>query len=724
MSKKIQLKFEPNQEHQLRAIESVVQLLDGMPRQQDGFQLQGDESVTNLPAYSAIPNEFWLENLNEVQRKNGLQESLFLETEDGPILQELGLDSWQYPRFTVEMETGTGKTYAYMRTIYELRKQYGFRKFIIVVPSVAIYEGVTSSFEDMRAHFNALYDNEPLHVTKYDGAQVSKLRSFASSSFTEVMVITVDSFNKPSNNIYKPSEKLPGEKLPIHYVQETRPILILDESQNYLSPLSKQALRTLKPLFAINYSATPKERPNPIYRLGPVQALQQNLVKRIEVLGVTEEFNLNNPQLQLALESISGGYTPEAKVKVLVSSGGKLVKKLVTLKKGDNLFELTKNESHRGLIVEEIDRGKKKIIFTNQEELGVTEKDESHSKSEIFRVQIEETVKKHIQKQLQMRKRGIKVLTLFFIDRVKNYQDEKGIIRKLFEESFEKLKHQDAFLKKLYAKEVHEGYFAQKKSKSGEVEFLDTAIEDDKKTKADKELEKVAYELIMRNKKRLLNFDEKVSFIFAHSALKEGWDNPNVFQICTLNNTQSEMKKRQEIGRGLRLCVNQDGERVMDESVNILTVIANESYEEYCMNLQREYAETGDVNMPPPSHARKWDAERNDKVYKKAEFRAFWEKLMRKTDYSIHIKTDEVVKNAVAKLNVQEYPEPRIAVTKGKFVSTNFKLELIETKLDIAKIKLTVTDTEGNSEDFSKWFRKGDDIAKIKKDDDLRDLRL
>jgi type III restriction enzyme len=719
---KLKLKFESDQEHQVKAIESVVGLFEGMPQTDDSFKMAGDETIANVPPYMTLDENWLLGNVQHIQGLNNLPPSMLLDTDDGEMVEGASLDTWHYSRFTIEMETGTGKTYAYLRSIFELRKRYGFRKFIIVVPSIAIYEGVIKSIDIMREHFRSLYDNEVLHLTKYDGQQISKLRSFANSSFTEVMVITLDSFNKSSNVIFKASEKLPGEKLPINYIQETRPILILDESQNYLSAKAKAALRTLKPLFGVCYSATPKERSNLIYRLGPVDAFRKNLVKKIEVLGVTED-NLNNPQLQLALEAITKGYTPTAKIKVMVYSQGKPERKTIEVKAADNIFDKTRNEAHRGLVVETIDRRKNKITFTNQEILSFNEK-ASVTKKDIFRVQIEETVRYHLRKQDELKKKGIKALSLFFIDRVANYQDQKGIIRQLFVEAFEKHKGSSTHFKKIKVEDVHRGYFAQKKNKKGEVEIVETHVENEKKTNEDKILEKAAYELIMKDKERLMSLEEQVSFIFAHSALKEGWDSPNVFQICTLNDTVSESKKRQEIGRGLRLCVNQQGERVQEEGVNVLTVIANENYDQYVSGLQREYVESGDVGMPSPSRARPYTATRNNKIFKSKEFKEFWMKLCQRTNYEIKIDSEKIIDQCINKLNGTIFPEPKITVTRGSFIITEFKFELISTVLEYARIRISISDTGGGSSIIENNFTKNSDFPKMAKDDRLKGLKI
>lgn len=738
---KIKIKFEANQEHQIKAVESVINLFQGMPKLETAFQL-GDDIIGNLQPYN-VPEEHWLyDNLQEVQTSfNQYTESLGssskidhpeikLQTDEGFLLEGIGkeFESHRYPSFTIDMETGTGKTYVYLRTIHELKKHYGFRKFIIVVPSIAIYEGVIKSFEITKEHFKTLYGNETIGITKYDGQQISKVRNFATSGFTEIMVITLDSFNKNTNLFYKSTEKLPGERKPFEYIQETRPILILDESQNYRSPISRTALRTLKPLFAINYSATPgtkaDETPNTLFKLSPVDAFRLNLVKKIQVWGISEDYNVNDPQLNLALNSISqSAYGLSAKFRTLVNEKGKMIEKIIDLKKNEELFLKTKNPLHRGIIIDVINKKDGTIVFTNGDEMVVKEDDNvSISKREIFRIQIEKTILEHFARQRQLRKMGIKVLSLFFIDKVANYINEDGLIKTLFDETFERLKRQDDYFKKIKPQDVREGYFAKKK----EV-FIDTALEDEKKTKEQRELEKVAYELIMKDKEKLLNLDEKVCFIFAHSALREGWDNPNVFQICTLNTSVSENKKRQEIGRGLRLCVNQKGERVLDEGVNILTVVANESYRSYVECLQKEYIDSGDLVPPQPSNASTTSAKRNDKVFRKKEFQQFWENLCRKTDYKINIDSTKLVEDCISKFNNHQFhfPEPRIIITKGQFIINTYNIELLEVKVGMAKISLSISDTEGGDLKSTQWFKKGADLSLVaNRDEKLKGYKI
>lgn len=717
MSKNIKLKFESNQEHQNIAVNSVINLFDGFSQNLVVNEF-GSDIEPNIAPYCNLDEGWLLDNLQAVQEQNNLQPNMVLDIDDGAMLDIDGYNTHRFPCFTIEMETGTGKTYAYLKTIFELNKKYGFRKFIIVVPSIAIYEGVAKSLEITKEHFKTLYGNTTVNPIKYDGQKIGKVKDFAVNPYINIMIMTIDAFNGKANNIYKATEKLPGEKKPYQYIQETKPIFILDESQNYLSAKSREALRTFNPLFAINYSATPKEKPNLIYRLSPVDAFKLNLVKKIQVEGVTEQHNLNDKDLSIIIEEVtrSNSGTIQATIKAHCVIEGKKQIKPVTLKKNDNLFDKTKNQDFEGFVVEDINIQTQQVFFTNGSVLG---SNDTHgitlSKKEIFRVQIEQTIRYHIERQKELRKKGIKVLSLFFIDRVDNYVQDDGIIKKLFDEAFNKLKHLEPELAKLNPEEVRSGYFAKKKVNKTTEAYADTAIDDNSKTKEDKEAEKEAYALIMKNKEDLLNFSQKVSFIFAHSALREGWDNPNVFQICTLNTATSENRKRQEIGRGLRLCVNQDGDRIKEENVNILTVIANEHYEEYCNDLQKEYRESGDVPPSKPSNARKSDATRNDRVYNTKEFREFWNLLAQKTDYVMHLDTPKLIGDCISVFNSPKtfFPESKIIITRGRFVMTTFTFKLNKVSAGLAQIDINITDTDNTERIIKgKWYGAGYDFGR------------
>ena len=717
---KIKFQFDPDQEYQLAAVRSVIDLFEGHTPYRPGF-LGSEEIVPNIPADEMLYDSDLRQNLEYVQEHNGLPVTGELEKDSGMVLEGIGVDSHDFPQFTVEMETGTGKTYVYLRTIYELNKHYGFTKFIIVVPSIAIYEGVFKTDLITRSHFASLYDNNTLNLIPYDGSRPGQVRNFANSSQIQVLLMTIDAFNKKSNNFYKATDKLQGSGLrPFEFVAATRPIVILDEPQSIDSTeKAKSAIRTLKPLFSLRYSATHRRSPNLIYRLSPVDAYHQGLVKKIEVTGVDALDNLND--MQLALEDVL--VSPfRAKIRTLVNRGGTSSLETVTVKQGDNLHKHTKRDEHLdGFKVEEISvTGEKPfILFENQVrlELGATT---APLRSEIFRAQIRETIIEHLQRQDKLRDLGIKVLSLFFIDRVSNFTDEDGIIRRLFDEEFDQLKSSYAYFKNLDAAEVRSSYFAKKKSPAGEM-----ALDTSSRNKEEREAEKAAFSLIMRDKEKLLSFDENVCFIFAHSALKEGWDNPNVFQICTLNQTISEVKKRQEIGRGLRLCVDQTGQRIFDEDVNVLTVVANDSYQDYVESLQNEYVADGESEAPPkPSSSRKSTAFRNDPIFLGPDFREFWEKLEQKADYIIKLQTEQVVKDCIQRLSSYRFPEPKIVISKGEFIMASYRIGLERVSGSVAHLKIVSKASDGSETSRSIPVQVGAKLDKVCKDDALRDFKV
>ncbi|WP_193063729.1 DEAD/DEAH box helicase family protein [Oceanobacillus oncorhynchi] len=727
MNNKLTLQYDDNQQFQLDAISSVVDLFEGVPYQEQKGLLSGIyDIIPNFPSDEILDEILLYENLQMVQRRNNdekrgseLELSQDLEVDDGMVLEVAGNNSIRVPHFTIEMETGTGKTYVYLRTIYELNERYGFTKFIIVVPSIAIYQGVLKSLNTMRSHFRRIYNNQDITAIAYDSNRIDELNSFASNTDLTVMIMTIDAFNKASNNIFKHTEKLPGELKPYEYIQETRPIMILDEAQNYETKKAKEAIRTLKPLFVLRYSATHRETPNLVYRLTPIDAFRNNLVKQIEVIGISELGNLNEDILRL-MEIKRNPLT--AKVRVLAFEHGELVERDITLKQDDDLFVKTKNPDYKQFVVEEIRYGKKEeeqvISFKNGVSLSVS--DSLLSKESIFRAQIERTVSVHMQRQQELKAQGIKVLSLFFIDRVKNYTAQDGIIKKLFDESFERLKkHYDDF-RDLSASEVRDGYFAKPKVDSPDEDAIDT----EGRTKAQREMEKRAFELIMKDKERLLSFEERVSFVFAHSALKEGWDNPNVFQICTLNQTSSTMKKRQEIGRGLRLAVNQEGKRAENHNINVLTVVANEQYESFVSRLQQEYIEDGIDAPPTPKTPEPSKVKRKEELYQSDEFNDFWKKLNKKMSYKVTIDTEKLIEQTVERLNKAKFPTPLIEITKGRFIMCEYKISLISVEGKRAKLIIRTEDTTGRKTEDEIYMEENDDLRKITKDERLRGFKV
>lgn len=727
MAKKLTLQYNADQQFQLDAISSVVDLFEGVPYQEQKELLTGIYDITpNFPPDEILDEILLFENLQMIQERNNeesrgseLEFSDDLVVDDGMVLEVAGNDSIRVPHFTIEMETGTGKTYVYLRTLYELKMRYGFTKFIIVVPSIAIYQGVLKSIETMRNHFRQLYDNQDISVISYDGDRIGELNTFASNTDLTVMVMTIDAFNKASNNIFKHTEKLSGEWKPYEYIQATRPIMILDEAQNFETNRAKEAIRTLKPLFVLRYSATHRETPNLVYRLTPIDAFKNNLVKQIEVIGVKELGNLNDQILRL-MEIKRNPLT--AIVRAIVLDQGEAVERDITLRQGEDLFTKTKNPDYKQFVVEEIRYGRQEdeqiILFENGVSLSVS--DSMLSKESIFRAQIERTISIHMQRQQALKAQGIKVLSLFFIDRVKNYTAHDGLIKRLFDESFERLKHHYDEYKGLSANEVREGYFAKPKADSPEEEAVDT----EGRTKAQREMEKQAFELIMREKERLLSFEEPVSFIFAHSALKEGWDNPNVFQICTLNQTSSTMKKRQEIGRGLRLAVDQEGKRAENHDVNILTVVANEQYESFVSRLQQEYIEDGTDAPPTPKRPEQGEVRRKEEVYNSEEFKEFWQKLNKKMTYKVEVDTEKLIEECVGRLNNAKFPSPLIEITRGRFVMCEYKISLIAVEGERAKLKIEMEDSKGGRLENEFYVQKDEDLKKVTKDDRLRGFKV
>ncbi len=538
----------------------------------------------------------------------------------------------------------------------------------------------------------------------YDGQKLSgSIRNFATSKNTEILLMTVDSFTTPTKNvIFKPSDKLPGELLPYQYLQQTRPILILDESQNYKSDKAKAALRTLNPLFAVEYTATPREKNNLVYRLTPYEAFRQNLVKKVQVAGVIETTTDTEGEVILQALEYSGNRLT-AKVQAELIEGGISTTETFTLFHGDNLERKTRNPRYSGYIVSNIVKSENAIYFENGQICHLSTHEESQNKEDVFRAQIRHTIKKHFERQQEFIDRNleIKVLSLFFIDRVANYRGDNPIIKNIFIEEFEKQKIKSSFFSKFSAEEVQKAYFAQKKEKDKELE-IDTAIENDDKTQVEKEAEKKAYDLIMKEKEKLLSFKEPTCFIFAHSALKEGWDNPNVFQICTLNQTVSEFKKRQEIGRGLRLCVNNKLERQSDPSINILTVIANESYESFVNQLQKEYREAGENEIPKPQNADHNLATRNQDVFDKKEFKQFMFHLFQKTTYKITFNKEDFIRECLEEFKLKPFPDPQIIIREGSFALGELNISLQRIEQNYAHIQIILTDSDDPTKNINR----------------------
>ena len=653
----MQFKFESNQQFQLDAIESIVKLFEGQHHTSSQLAFNGD-GLAAIPNSLDMHNDAILENLRKVQADNGLSVDQSLEYIEERVVMLGEEKNVRIPNFSVEMETGTGKTYVYLRTVLELFRRYGLRKFIIVVPSVAVREGVLKTLEITELHLRQLYENAPYRYYTYDSAKLSNVRQFALSDSVEIMVMTIDSFNKASNVIHQTTDRLQGET-PVHFIQAARPILILDEPQNMVSKLRVMALASLNPIFTLRYSATHRNPYNLVYRLTPFEAYKQGLVKRIEVAGVEQADDVNQPFVRVnRIETKKNTVTARLSVHKMMKDGT-VKEQRTTVKPGDDLTAKTNRPEYFGYVVDEINPGGGFVRFTNGIELATGES-KGEDKEAIFQAQIHYTIEEHFQKQQRMKPFDVKVLSLFFIDRVENYVHDEGIIRSLFSKCFNELKRKHPDWKDSDVENVQAAYFAQRRGQDGEITYQDS-----KTGEAKNDVE--AYDLIMRDKERLLSFEEPTCFIFSHSALREGWDSPNVFQICTLNQTASEMKKRQEIGRGVRLAVDQTGKRILEEKVNVLTVIANESYTRYVERLQVESIEEfGEQGVAPlPANARKREVANLRKEYiLKPEFKELWEQIKHKTRYAVAVNTDLLINEVVAALDESEIRPPRVAITK------------------------------------------------------------
>jgi len=590
----MKLHFEDNLDYQKAAIEAVADLFCGQDINRTEFTVSSSKQMNWLESTLGIGNRLQLlddellENLKGIQLGNGLRPSDSLVSGD----------------FTVEMETGTGKTYVYLRTIFELNKRYGFTKFLIVMPSVAIKEGTYKTLQITRDHFENLYPNaKGYEYFLYDSRKLGQVRNYATSPNIQVMVVTVGAINKKDvNNLYKDSEKTGGEK-PIDLVRATHPIIIVDEPQSVdggLKGQGKKALDAMNPLCTLRYSATHADKHHMLYRLDAVDAYERELVKQIEVASLEIEGGHNKPYVKLlSTHNQRGSITAKVEVDIKTRTG--ISRQTITVEDGDDLEQETGRAIYENCRIGTITCGKNnqsmEISFPGGERtLHLGEEIGGVNSDDLKRLMIRRTIKEHLDKEMRFaaQKRDVKVLSLFFIDSVKYYRqyDEdgnevKGKYALMFEEEYRKLARQPDY-QTLFEKidldidagEVHNGYFSIDKKER----WTETA----ENTQANRDNAERAYNLIMREKEKLLSFESKLKFIFSHSALREGWDNPNVFQICALRDMGTERERRQTIGRGLRLCVNQEGQRLHGFDINTLTVIATESYEQFAENLQKE----------------------------------------------------------------------------------------------------------------------------------------
>lgn len=558
-----------------------------------------------------------LANIQRVQRGQNLPQSTKLV-----VTKSAGVN------LDIEMETGTGKTYCYIKTMFELNRRYGWSKFIIVVPSIAIREGVQKSLEITAEHFLRDYAKQPRFFT-YDSKQLHNLESFSSGSGINVMIINKQAFSSApagdaaattilnqKNRIYRELDDFQSRR-PIDVLKANRPILIIDEPQKVEGPTTAKSLAEFAPLFVLRYSATHKDDHNQIHRLDALDAYNQKLVKKIAVHGIAQR-GLSGTNHYLYLESIIiSKQAPVARMEIEIMTQSGIKRVLRKISKGDNFHVLSNSlEQYRGYVVADIDAIHDTVSFTNGEQIGVGEVVGDINEAALRRLQIRETIHSHLKREQELHSQGIKVLSLFFIDEVAKYrlydeegEQQPGEYATVFEEEYTNLLNEfleledspyQRYLKKIQAVRTHNGYFSiDKKGRLADPTVK--AKGEDAGTTDDVS----AYDLILKDKERLLSFNEPTRFLFSHSALREGWDNPNVFVICTLKHSDNTISRRQEVGRGMRLCVNQYGERMDNPAtahqINILTVIANESYEDFVKGLQ------SDISKDLSSRPRKAD---------------------------------------------------------------------------------------------------------------------
>ncbi|MFA5010712.1 MAG: DEAD/DEAH box helicase family protein [Ignavibacteria bacterium] len=678
----MKLHFDSKQEFQLEAVKAVTDIFEGQPLSSGDFEFSISQQGAFLNENGFgnklnLTDEQLLFNLNNVQKINNIQDSDSLLKLKYKEANENGQEvtvTTRFPNFSLEMETGTGKTYVYLRTVYELNKIYGFKKFVIVVPSIAIREGVLKNLQITEEHFQNLYDKVQVTSDVYDSRKVSNLRGFASANSIQILVINIDSFAKDLNIINKPNDKLTGKR-PIEFIQSTKPIVIMDEPQNMETDNRKKAIASLNPLCTLRYSATHTNLYNLVYSLNPIKAYDLGLVKQIEVDSVISENDFNSPYLHL--ENITRtGNAIKAKIKIDVLTTDGIKRKSVTSSgRNNDLFKLSKeNERYDGIKIQEFDYGSEQIELNNGI---VLKKGETQGgmNDDIMKYMIKKTIEEHIRKEKIYKDKGIKVLSLLFIDKVKNYREydaDGNPLKGKFAEWFEEL-FQNEISKPYYknllpypVNTIHNGYFSQDSKGRVKDTLGESQIDDD------------TYKLIMQDKEKLLDINVPLRFIFSHSALREGWDNPNVFQICTLNETKSEIKKRQEIGRGLRLSINQNGDRIFDRNINKLTVIANERYEDFARELQREIQEDCGVDFT----GRIKNKSKKKKVkYRKGfeadpKFLQIWEKINYKTKYNVNYDTDSLITLAANEVNnMDEIKKPTVRSTKRKVLITDKGVE-------------------------------------------------
>lgn len=667
----VDIKFDANQQYQRDAIDSVVQLFAGQESIDQGVSVPGFVQEGTFDAFNelvfgnslSLAAETVRTNLRRVQDR-----SVEFEGTVVPVVAEnlrRAVEPGEVPlEFSVEMETGTGKTYIYLRSIAELHRQYGFKKFVIVVPSVAIREGVLSSLKLLREHIRDIYDGLQYDHYVYDSTALTRVRQFATASHLQIMVINIAAMTGDANNriIHRRTDAMNGYA-PIEFLRACRPVVIMDEPQSLDGPTQKPAIDDLGPLFRVGYSATPPTERSGlptshlVYRLTPVDAYTQRLVKRIGVLSVTKDSDTNEVYVEIAkITATAGTVTATAIIHKATRQGTKPTK--VTLRKNDDLYELSGGRDlYRGWAVEDIDADVGVVEFGNGVKVAAGSST-SEANDQQQRLMLRQAIESHFEKELQLRlqeRKGlipasIKPLTLFFIEKVDHYAPADGKLRVWFEKEYGAVLNDGRFraLTMPDVSVVHDGYFAR------------TSKGVAKEVRADSQDAATAFERIMQNKQELLGFEEPLRFIFSHSALAEGWDNPNVFTICNLQDGKSTMRKRQQVGRGLRLPVMVNGDRCHVEEINVLTVVAKESFVAFASALQREIEEETGVSFKGRiiDLRKKRRLRLKEEVLESPIFAELWNRIALRTSYHLDFSSDAVVADAVERIKAMPDLEP------------------------------------------------------------------
>lgn len=689
--------------YQKTAIQSVVKVFDGTTR--NNFDNATTEGI-RANKTSLTPEQI-ADNIKAVIRENGIDEETAKLTPDNDL--------------TIEMETGTGKTLVYVKTIYELYKQYGFTKFIILVPSVAIRQGTLGTIKNFSKQLENIYGFQP-NSFEYDSKKLNKVTSFIEDQHPHIMIMTLASFNSEDKILNQAQREDLFNNIPfIDAIGKTRPIILMDEPQEGMdTENSIKQIAKLQPLAKIRYSATHKVAKNLLYRLTPYESYKEGLVKKIEVLTVTEKNDEATIKIELT-ETQNGKGDPKAKLKVWKQKGGKFVfEETQWLKVGDNLGEKTSNTSYLNYEIEQINKSLKtqkwRVLFTNGTE--IIEKQTAGNVASIWALQLEWLIKRHFEKKQRFAPMGIKCLSLIFIDKVANYMGEDPTIKNLFIEKYKTVYpeyHDGQEPDPQHIQDIQGYYFAT----TGKGEFTDSEVT----MKSNKEI----YDLILKKKEELLNTDNPVQFIFSHSALGVGWDNPNIFNIATLNTAYSEIRKRQEIGRGLRICVNQQGQRVYDtastrdtDRINDLTVIPNETYETFVTQYQEEIKEVYGTAKAGATftHTHK-GTPANQVAFKlnpataiQEAFKKFWAAMAKKTDYTVDFDEQAVIDRATAEINkvtisdyVAEVSSQRITAMKESGFESDYQGdEKYKLKANFAPLDLIEELSENTGVSYNAMF--------------------